>query len=420
MTSARKAPPRVPAKPAKPICDHCKKVCAKGLVRTKDGTYCSPKHRDAARTLRKIATPEPVDVGAAISTALARRGVDAASRPLPTAPPLTNLQKSIMASWFGRKSEDTRNTYRWSVRHFCKWLVARKLAADGDDDIAIVAGLFQRPKIQGNAIVEQWITAQLDEVKKPKRERKLRSVSAIATRCSGVKALCKALEGVNVIAYVPTFNAPRRVPKSALERFKEYEGVPEAYTTVMDSLWERVERKDATPEDVRDCALFTLASVVGMRRIEIVRLDHPGDLDLEARLITLLGKGRDQQEQMPVAKGAIPILMRWVVLRGEAPGPLFYGSAKKARPVTKRMGRYVLNRILKTESDKYGVKLRPHDVRRVMCTDTIGEVGMEAALPLTRHADPKTAKMYDLNQGRNIAATADAVGELVMRRGRRR
>lgn len=405
-----KNPPQRVAGP--PLCDYCKKPCKSGIVRTADGVFCSPKHRTAAAALRRAAAPpERVDVAAVIETAIAKREYAA----ITVLPAYTSTQKLILQSWLEGKSPDTRNSYQSSARHFARWLVARELVDDAGDPIATIVAAMRRSKSDVAALVIGWISDQLSDGSKR---------GSIATRCSGVKKLLEKLEAASLIPFVPNFERPRAGERSAVDRMARYEGIPEAFDRVAMGLYGLCECEKLEPTDLRDLTLVLVMGAMGLRRLEVVRL-QVADLDLDKKAAVILGKGRHQTENVRVPPVLAPVLRRWVQMRSRIapPGPLFTGSelsAAVAEGADPSMRRGTLNRILKRRADQFGVQITPHDLRRIFCTEAIKQLGIYKALAITRHANVGTLGIYDLTQGQEAAEGADSVGAAILRRGKRR
>lgn len=483
MTARKKAPPRPPA----PLfCVHCRKRCGNGIVRTKDGVFCKPQHRDAhAAALRAVAIPtcsfcgkpcknktvwrdlggrtfccvkhrvsgefgntaqgwpddaprqviepeivEPELVGVAgvMETALARRGLRAerlqriadeagdfednhgALTIIGQDPPrISAAGEQILASWLTGKSPDTKRGYTDAARHFANWLVdaGHGKRYEGQHDIAVIVAAMQVPEDEGNLLVTLWIRAQLGQRRK---------ASTIATRCSGLRRLMQTLKSVRAIAYVPTFEGrPRRSKRSIQAARVKYEGVPEAFIAIVAGLEKIASSDDARPIDLRDLALCRMASDMGLRRIELIRIDVE-QLNFEVGLATIHGKGRAEEEALEIPPPLRRILKRWIKVRAtivQGGGPLLislgrgYGGRIRDRST--------INKMLFDRAAQFGVVLTPHDLRRIFCTEALRQYGPHKAISITRHADTSTLLVYDLDQGKEIAEMADSVGSAIDR-----
>lgn len=418
----RQPPLRPTAKPRVPTCDHCRKPCSKGIVRSADGVFCSPKHQAAWRTLRAVAAePEVVDVGAAISTALARRGIPAVPDNYVAPPIMTASAQQVFTAWLANKSPDTQASYQASAAHFARWLVKEGHAADHGHPWDKIMRALQVPEDQGNAMIAGWISAQLAT---PSRSGGPANKASIALRCSGVKTLCEVLKGCRLIPYVPMFKSrPRKQKRSMVATRLKYAGVEEAFFTICEGLEPLASREDATVADIRDWAITALCSQLGFRRIEVVRLSVL-DVDFATKHIQVFGKGRDEKEPMAMSPHLIKALKRWMKVRAEivedpSTGPLFVSLGRGyGGPINDRG---TLNHMITRRAQQFGVKLRPHDLRRIQCTVALRELGAEKAIGVTRHADTATVMLYDLDAGKDLdqktlsVATTIAKGRRKMR-----
>lgn len=324
--------------------------------------------------------------------------------------------EELLSRWLSGKSVDTRKGYLDAARHFARFLCERGYVfgarIDAHPVLVVSTGLSSRTFPEANVIVERWIQAQ--------REAKNKA-STIATRCSAVRQLCRKLAGSGMLPFVPDISAPKVRQKTPQERARLYEGVPAAFVAIVRGLGELAKKKDADPLDVRDHALCRMGSDMGLRRIELVRVDlEELDLDKEPAGAMVHGKGRDEAEEMTVPGPLVPILRRWIKVRAAfadpKAGPLFVviGGGRGHTSDGGRIGdRSTINHMLKRRARQFGVKLKPHDLRRIFCTDARRRLGPIDALPVTRHASADTLALYDLEQGKRVAADADAVGTAV-------
>ena len=88
------------------------------------------------------------------------------------------------------------------------------------------------------------------------------------------------------------------------------------------SLLDQAKGSKKEPKRARDAAILHLLYDMGLRRGEVVSLDLD-DLDLKAGVLVILGKGRTQKEPLTLPTETGAVLLSWVHVRGEDPGPLF-------------------------------------------------------------------------------------------------
>ncbi|TRZ91130.1 MAG: tyrosine recombinase XerC, partial [Rhodocyclaceae bacterium] len=116
------------------------------------------------------------------------------------------------------------------------------------------------------------------------------------------------------------------------------------------------------PLQVRDAAMFELLYSSGLRLSELVNLDWPGGLDLEAGEVTVTGK-RQKTRKVPVGDKARIALEAWLALR-----PHFEQDAQPAlflgRNGTRLTPRQVQGRLAQwAQRQGAGVHVHPHMLR---------------------------------------------------------
>jgi len=160
---------------------------------------------------------------------------------------------------------------------------------------------------------------------------------------------------------------------------------------------------DPTPAGYRDAAVIALLYACGPRRAELVGLDL-ADMSITkeggeswGKLTVRHGKG-NKERNLPVAGGALDALQDWLIVRGDAPGPLFV-------PINKG-GMLVLDRRLTSQAiydllAKRGAAAKladfsPHDLRRTFISDLLDKGADIATIQkLAGHAQVTTTARYD-------------------------
>lgn len=180
---------------------------------------------------------------------------------------------------------------------------------------------------------------------------------------------------------------------------------------------------------LRDAAIISLMYSSGLRRAEVVSLDI-GDLDFKKHELHVIGK-RNKERNAYLASGAIRALEKWIEVRGDAPGPLFYGVNKSGRIVhtrTERLSRnarqngVVPKQIVARLSDQtiYNTiekralqaglvkKTTPHDMRRTFVSDLL-EVGVDLSTvsKMAGHEDSNTTMRYDRRSSKVMQEAAE-------------
>ena len=119
-----------------------------------------------------------------------------------------------------------------------------------------------------------------------------------------------------------------------------------------------------------------------------------------------MGKGRIERRAYVVQTR--PELEAWLVVRGEAPGPLFCavrkgGAPKNGAPLAESGIAWILARLAEI------AHVSPHDIRRTFVGDLL-DAGADLAIVkrLARHAQVSTTQRYD-RRGERAAAKAAAL-----------
>lgn len=146
------------------------------------------------------------------------------------------------------------------------------------------------------------------------------------------------------------------------------------------------------PLGIRDAAMISLLYGCGLRRAELVALQRADYLPVEGELL-VRGKG-NKQRAVPVGNAA-PALDDWLQLRGDEPGPLFWGLGNRNRrgPLTDQA---VYNMLQKRAKMAGVAGLSPHDFRRTFVGDLL-DAGADIVTvqKMAGHADPGTTSRYD-------------------------
>jgi site-specific recombinase XerD len=160
---------------------------------------------------------------------------------------------------------------------------------------------------------------------------------------------------------------------------------------------------DPSPAGYRDAAVIALLYACGPRRAELVGLDladvsiTEDDGEHWGKLTVRHGKG-NKERSLPVAGGALDALQDWLIVRGEAAGPLFV-------PINKG-GVLALDRRLSSQAiydllAKRGAAAKladfsPHDLRRTFISDLLDKgADIATVQKLAGHAQVTTTARYD-------------------------
>ena len=165
----------------------------------------------------------------------------------------------------------------------------------------------------------------------------------------------------------------------------------------------------ATPELMRDAAMFELLYSSGLRRAELVSLNvDDGRLDLRQAEVTVTGKGA-RTRTVPVGVKACEALRRWMDVRAQlaAPGEraLFVGSRGK------RIGASLVGARLRIWARRRGLpeRVHPHMLRHSFATHLLqSSQDLRAVQELLGHASISTTQIYTHLDFQALAKVYDA------------
>lgn len=159
---------------------------------------------------------------------------------------------------------------------------------------------------------------------------------------------------------------------------------------------------DASPAGRRDAAILAVAYACGLRRAEIAGLDLENlagseDGEEEAYDITVIGKG-NKQRKVFLNDGGAKLLSDYLIIRGDASGPLFFSGKKGGQlMVGRRISDQAIYDILRKRARIAGVAdLSPHDMRRTFITTLLSsgtDIGTTSRL--AGHRSIQTTLRYD-------------------------
>jgi integrase len=158
----------------------------------------------------------------------------------------------------------------------------------------------------------------------------------------------------------------------------------------------KVCQHDATPSGVRDAALIAILRGSGVRRRELVNLDLKDFDPSTGALEVKEGKG-GKDRTVYLSSQAIRVVLSWLAVRGDAPGPLLCPVNKGKRVTLRRLTSQAVLFILQKRGEEAGVAaFSTHDFRRTFISDLLDAgVDLVTVQRLAGHSDPSTSSRYD-------------------------
>jgi integrase/recombinase XerD len=154
--------------------------------------------------------------------------------------------------------------------------------------------------------------------------------------------------------------------------------------------------EDLGPMGRRDAALIAVLYATGLRRSEVVGLDMCDYDATTGALIVRAGKG-NKDRQLFTGSGAAQAVWEWLVIRGDAPGPLFVPINKSGRLISRRLSDKAIVHILKERAAEAAIKaFSPHDLRRSFISGLLSSgVDLVTVSAMAGHASVTTTAKYD-------------------------
>lgn len=158
------------------------------------------------------------------------------------------------------------------------------------------------------------------------------------------------------------------------------------------------------PAGARARAIVVLFYAAGLRRFELSGLTL-ADVDLAGQVVTVLGK-RNKQRRVPIGPEAAAELVRWLVVRGRDPGPLFPATAPNGAILKRPMSPHSVYTVIRRLGAAAGVTdFGTHDFRRTFAGDMLDAgADLVAVQRLMGHESPQTTAGYDRREERTLKA----------------
>lgn len=212
----------------------------------------------------------------------------------------------LFADWARGKSPDTLRGFASLMNLLREFL---KLPW-GHDPIGIIAAQDQG---RANQLVLKW-TIWLEE-----RGVQPSSIRQYLARLKSAMRLLFTMGRTTVIIGV---RGPRLEPRSILRESDTFKQLDAEHKATVVELEESAGDNEATWIQVRDATIIRLARHLGLRRIELQRLDV-ADYDRNRARLMVLGKGRKKREPHLLAPGTVALLDRWLKHHPSSAGPMW-------------------------------------------------------------------------------------------------
>jgi integrase/recombinase XerC len=125
------------------------------------------------------------------------------------------------------------------------------------------------------------------------------------------------------------------------------------------------------PIGIRNAAILRLLYDLALRRGEVAKLDIE-DLDFGEKRLSILGKGRTQNEYLTLPEPTILVLKNWLNIYPRSSGPLFVNFSR-SRSSNERLSPTGIYKIVSQIGQRLGLKIRPHGLRHTAITEACKE-----------------------------------------------
>lgn len=155
---------------------------------------------------------------------------------------------------------------------------------------------------------------------------------------------------------------------------------------------------DGRPKALRDTAILRLLFDLGLRRVEVCRLDL-ADHDADGPAVMVLGKGRHEKARLALPPATAAAVAAWRAARPDADTTALFVRLDRAGKGGRLDGRSVY-RVVRALGEAEGVRARPHGLRHSAITAALdafnGDVRKVARF--SRHKNLNTLTRYDDNR----------------------
>jgi len=308
--------------------------------------------------------------------------------PLPVPPGLFEL-------WLASHPQSTRRVYAIAVRDFASYIYqdagSGRAGRSAEGYVNSALGRLLAARGTANALALMWRTDL--QRRKMANNTINRSLSALRSLVSHARTLALIEWALEVPSLVRVLYRDTRGPGSgAVKRM--------------------LAAVENGPSAARDRALIWCLYGMALRCSEVAQLDL-ADVDLEGKVLQVIGKGDDgQKTPVPMPVLVVAAVRQWIEVRGSASGPLFL-NCDRGRKTPTRLSRWGIAAVVRIAGNAAGVRCRPHGLRHTAITEALTATGgdLTKVAAFSRHSDFRTLKIYD---DRRRAPGAE-VAELVTR-----
>ena len=281
--------------------------------------------------------------------------------------------QTIVRRWLDAKSPSARRTYAGALRRFAAWAIESQ---DVEPHHALRV-LCEAGPGAAHSMAERWRDAQLAAGL---------STGTVAGRLAALSSLVRCCRRAGLVSWALEGVAPR------VEQRHDRSG-PRRHEVAR--LVEFVDAAAATGDRqaVRDAAVIRLLFCAGLRRSEATQL-RLEDVDLAGGTVAPRRKGKRERSRVSITAGTVEAIRRWLALRGDAPGWLFFRTDRDD-PSAPLSGESV-RRLLRTWPALAGLRgtIRPHGLRHSGATEVAARGSLASLMAYGGWSSMTSASRY--------------------------
>jgi len=282
----------------------------------------------------------------------------------PTA--LAASKNDVIERWLAGRNEATQLGYLSDLGQFQLWARAPTVHA------AVEALLRAGPGRANEIIITYHAYMKEKLVITDGKEFKGLSASTINRRLAAIRSIIKFGRTIGLINWSLDVRNER---KTRGENRRDTRGPDLADTRL---LFRTAAAMGHHKLAIRDRAILAMLFDLGLRRAEVCNLDL-ADVELDLPItnplaVWVIGKGRTERERMTLPDATAGLLMRWIEVRGNEPGPLFQRCDGHDVSPDVRITGETIRGITARLSAMAGLKrVRPHGLRHAAATTLLNE-----------------------------------------------
>jgi len=275
--------------------------------------------------------------------------------PAPQLPTICNPEyfkptyESLIESFLSGRNERTIEAYSDDLKNFCSFLRLNTKVVTLDDAAKILLGHGHG---WANSLALKYKTHMLDKGLAP---------ATINRRLAALRSLVKLSRTLGMVQF------SLEVENCKSESYRDTKGCGKAgFRAMLEAVAKSATTERRRLKARRDTIIIRLLFDLALRRGEVIGLDIE-DVDLENGTVAVMGKGKTQKINLTLPAETKDALSKWIEIRGEEPGPLFFDMAPTIKNHS-RLGGIGLYLLIRKIGERAGIRCRPHGLRHASVT----------------------------------------------------